>query len=107
MTTRQERLSSLFSKLSAQFLQKAYAGRELVTVTGCTISKDLEKGTLFLSVYPEGNEKRVLDSLSGMKQELRYFLSKHTEIKTLPYFDFEIDYGEKNRKRIEDLLKKK
>jgi ribosome-binding factor A len=37
--------------------------------------------------------------------ELRKYISKNLKINPIPYLDVEIDEGEKNRQKIDELLK--
>ena len=41
------------------------------------------------------------------RSEFREYLKKHSALQRLPTVDFEIDYGEKNRQRIDEISNKK
>ncbi len=103
MTLRQEKLNTLFRKLIAQFVQNN-VGDTLVTITDVHIAKDLHNANAYIAVFPEDSEKTVLSIIESKQKELREFLKKNTNIKTLPHIIFKIDKGEKNRQKIDDLL---
>jgi len=107
MTERQEKVAKLIKKLSAQFLQIESSGQSLITVTNCTISPDLSKATIFISVLPEKSEEFALNFIRRKRGEMRDYIKKNTKMRVLPFLDVEIDYGEKNRQRIDELSNNK
>ena len=66
---------------------------------------DLKNALIFLSVLPESEEQRVLAFAKRSRTDFRDFIKKKSSLKFLPHFDFEIDYGEKNRQLIDDLTR--
>ena len=107
MTLRQEKLNTLFAKLLARFLQSTASDSSIVTVTHFDIATDMHSAHSYLSVFPEKNEAAVLAAIEKNRDELAEFLRKNTSMKFLPRIYFEIDKGEKNRQRIDELLRKK
>lgn len=107
MTERQEKVAKLIKKLSAQFLQIESSGQSLITVTNCTISPDLRKATIFISVLPEKSEEYAINFIKRKRSEMRDYIKKNTKMRVLPFLDAEIDYGEKNRQRIDELSNNK
>ncbi|HEC30751.1 MAG TPA: ribosome-binding factor A, partial [Candidatus Yonathbacteria bacterium] len=103
MTQRQEKVAGVIKKLAAQFLQIESSGQSLITVTNCTISPDLRKATIFISVLPEKSEEFALQFIRRKRSEMRDYLKKNTKMRVLPFLDVELDYGEKNRQRIDEL----
>ena len=69
------------------------------------MSPDLKNVTVFFSVLPESAEATVLNFAKRNRSEFREFLKEHTGLGRLPTVDFEVDYGEKNRQRIDDLTR--
>ena len=41
-----------------------------------------------------------------MRSELRHYVMKRLPVKVIPFFEVEIDYGEKNRLHVDELLRK-
>ena len=100
---RQEKIEELLRHLAADFLKEVAGKNSLITVTRTTVSRDLKKATVYMTVLPEKKEKDALDFVRRKGRELRSRAKKQLAIRTLPFFDFKIDYGEKNRQRIEEL----
>lgn len=105
MTDRKEKLIILIKELSAKFLNSKDNKTSLITVTTASISNDFKKATVFLTVLPETKETEVLNFAKRQRKELRDFLKKNMSIKNVPFIEIEIDQGEKNRQRVEQLLK--
>ncbi|GMQ95231.1 MAG: hypothetical protein BMS9Abin13_344 [Patescibacteria group bacterium] len=105
MTLRQEKVAEVLKRITAQFLQIESGRQSLITVTNCRISPDLRKATVFISVLPEDKEEVVLKFVKRKRTDLRDYLKSHTRLKVLPFIDIQIDLGEKNRQKIDELSK--
>jgi len=105
MTQRNEKVANLIKELSAQFLGRKNNKTSLITITACTVSPDLKRATIFITVLPEQKEHDALDFAKRKRKELREFLKKNLEIKNIPFVDIQIDQGEKNRQKIDELLR--
>lgn len=104
---RNEKVSNLIKELAAQFLNRENNRTSLITVTSCKTSPDLKRATIFFTVLPDDKAHDAIDFTKRKRSEFREFLKKNLNIKTIPFIDFEIDYGEKNRQKIDELLLKK
>jgi ribosome-binding factor A len=110
---RQEKVNSLLKNLAASFLSRETIGA-IVAIIRVETSKDLspcgrspkgrKSAKIFISIFPETKEKEVLDLMNGKKSDLRKYIGSQIRMKFLPALEFEIDKGEKSRKRIEELL---
>ena len=107
MTQRNEKLANLIKELSAQFLNRENNGTSLITVTSCVTSPDLKRATIFITVFPDSKEHDALDFSKRKRPELREFIKKNVKIKIIPFVDIQIDKGEKNRQKIDELLREK
>ena len=86
-TDRQQKVAQLVKELSAQFLGRENNRTSLVTVTSCTTSPDLKKATIFITVLPDNKEHDALDFAKRKRGELREFLKKNLEMKTIPFIE--------------------
>jgi len=106
-TSRNEKVANLIKELAATFLERESNNTSLVTVTGASVSSDLKLGTVFITVLPEEKEHDALDFAKRKRSELRDFVKKNLNTKSIPFLDIEIDQGEKHRQRIDELLREK
>lgn len=102
---RDERAANLIKELAAQFLERENNGTSLITVTHATCSPDLRRATIYITVLPETAEQAALDFAKRRRSDLRDYVKKNMNTKTVPFLDVEIDRGEKNRQRIDSLLR--
>lgn len=103
MTLRQDKIRENIKNITAQFLEAESNRTSLITVTGSNVSSDLKKATVFISVLPDSEEEAVLNFVKRKRKDLRHYLQNKLKMRSIPFLDFEIDYGEKNRRRIDEL----
>lgn len=106
MTLRQEKVSELVLQKTAEFIQRESGPQSLITVTRCDIAPTMRQSTIYITVLPESKEQDVLFFLKRKLPEMREYLKKNMRSKTVPFLDVEIDTGEKNRQRIDEISRK-
>lgn len=104
MKKREEKLKDLIKETASKFLNIESNRVSMVTVTNVGISNDGKSATVFFTVYPNDKEKAVLDFVKRKRADFRDFAKKNTRVGRIPFFDFEIDGGEKHRQKIDALL---
>ena len=102
---RREKLANLIKELGAQFLERESNNTSLITVTSCSVSPDLKRATIFITVLPDDKEAAALEFVKRKRGALREYLKKKMKIKIIPFIDTQIDLGEKNRQKIDELLR--
>ena len=104
MTKRQEKVRELLRHLAAEFLAREANPSPLITVTRVETPADFRSATVFVTVYPERDEKAALVFLKRKRGDLRNLAKGSIAMKELPRFDFALDRGEKSRRRVEELI---
>ena len=107
MTLRNEKVANQIKEIAAQFLERENNRTSLITVMSCSVSPDLKRATIFITVLPTEKERVALEFVKRKRAELRNFLKKNLPIKIIPFMDIAIDQGEKNRQKIDELLREK
>lgn len=102
---RQLQVSEILAQSAAEFFARESNRQSLITVTRANISPDLKNVTIFLSVIPATAEAQAIDFAKRNRTDFREFLKDNARLKFLPHIEFELDYGEKNRQRIDDLTR--
>ena len=105
MNQRNEKVANMIKELAAQFLGRENNRTSLITITGCTTSPDLKRATIFITVFPTTKETAALGFVKRNLKELREFLKKNLAIKIIPFLEVAIDQGEKNRQKIDEMLR--
>ncbi|MAJ97302.1 MAG: hypothetical protein CMI56_01640 [Parcubacteria group bacterium] len=100
---RQQKVSEQLAHLAADYLGRESNRQSLITVTRAAISPDLSKATIYFTVLPDSYQETALDFAKRKRTEFRSYVKKHTQLRRLPFFDFEIDHGEKHRQHLDTL----
>ena len=90
--------------LSAKFFGERSNRNSLITITNATLSADGSSVALRMTVLPDTQEEAALDFARRNLGDLRQYIGEHAKIGNVPYLSIEIDSGEKNRQRIDELL---
>lgn len=101
---RNEKIKNMIKELSALFIEKEAGNSSLITVTRVLLSDDAKRATILISVLPEDKENAAYGFIKRNLGELRKQISKTLKINPVPFLDIEIDKGEKNRQKIDELL---
>ncbi len=88
---------------AGKFLSEEANRSPLITVTRANVSPDMANSTIFVSVFPESDEESALDFLKRKRSDFRDWVAHHVRLKKIPFFDFALDIGEKNRQVVQDL----
>jgi ribosome-binding factor A len=105
-TERQLKVEQQVLGIAQDFFQRESSGLSMITVTRTDISRDMKYGTIFITVLPENKEESAINFAKRMRSELRHYVMKRLPVKVIPFFEVEIDYGEKNRLHVDELLRK-
>ncbi len=105
MSLRDEKIHTLIKKLAANFIESISNQTSLITVTDVHLSTDSKKAIVLVTVLPDDREATVIDFLKRNVKEMRDYIREHAKIGMVPFLDIKIDEGEKNRQKIDGLLK--
>lgn len=101
---RNEKIASMVQKLAAEFIERTSNGKSLITVTAVDLSPDMKEAKILFTVMPNSAEPAVADFLKRQRSDFRDYVKKTWNMRVIPFFDFELDKGEKHRQRIDELL---
>ena len=101
---RDRKLKDIIHEAAADFMQLQSNYTSLITITDVSLSESGKRATIFFTVLPEDKEKGALDFAKRKRAEFREFFTTRARMRALPFFDFEIDKGEKARQKIDASL---
>ena len=104
MTIHTDRKKEIIRDLAARFLNIEGSGASLITVTSVEFSKDEKYATILFTVFPDNHEKTAIQFAKRKRSEFKSFVRQNSRLPRIPFFDFSIDLGEKNRQKIDGLL---
>jgi ribosome-binding factor A len=70
------------------------------------MSTDQKTATIYLSVIPASEEQKALAFAKRERSAFRDYVKQNSAMQHIPTIDFELDFGEKNRQRVDDLIRK-
>ena len=98
-------IKEIVKKAAAEFVSLESDRTSLITVTDVSFSKDYKNAAISVTVFPQENEEKALSFLKRKRKDFKDFVKKNTKLQIIPFFDFEIDKGEKARQSIDELLR--
>lgn len=103
---KKEKTSELLKHLAANFIKEEAGPHSLITVSRVFWQERAGSAFVYFTAYPEEKEEEALDFLKRKRSDFREYVKKNSKIGRIPFFDFQIDKGEKNRQTIENLSQK-
>src|SRR3989338_2816246 len=102
---RQTQVSEVIAHMAGDFLARESAVKALITVTHADVSPSFKEVKIFFSVLPQTMEAQALKFAKRSRTDFRAYIKNHSRLHPIPVVDFEIDLGEKNRQRIDELTR--
>ena len=100
---RHERKEEIIHRLAAEFVRDNSGKSSLITVTRVELYGKGKEARIFFTTLPESEEDTAEKFLVRKTNEFKTFVRDHSRLGVLPYFHFKIDYGERNRQRLDEL----
>jgi ribosome-binding factor A len=101
---RGEKIAGHIKELAATYIEREASNTSLITVTRVLISPDNKNATIMISVLPREKENAAYGFIKRNLGDLRKHITKNLKINPIPFLNVEIDEGEKNRQKIDELL---
>lgn len=102
---RKNRIEEEYRKYISEYIERETNRDALISVTRIDLNEKMTEGIVFVSVLPESKEDSVIFFLTRNGSDIKKYLRKTVPHLRSPFFKFMIDYGEKNRLRIDQLSK--
>ena len=102
---REAKLTEILQHMAADFMVRHATNQSLITVTRTIVSTDQKNATIYLSVIPATEEQKALAFAKRERSEFRDYVKAKSALQYIPTIDFQLDLGEKNRQRIDDLTR--
>lgn len=101
-------MKDIIKELAGSFIQNESNYTALITVTDVSLSDHGKQSTIFFTVLPVGTtgedkERAALDFMKRKRTEFREYVQEKSRLSKIPFFDFAIDMGEKNRQKIDEI----
>ncbi len=101
-----EKLASLLTELAARYFAVESNRNSLMTVTRTEVYDKGKHALVYFTALPESEEPNVLLFAKRKNRDFRKFVMENSSLGFVPHINFEVDHGEHNRQRIDELLQK-
>ncbi|MEI6400219.1 MAG: ribosome-binding factor A [bacterium] len=102
---RGEKIKDLIKHCVSEYAIREAGNTSLITITDIAISEDGKNATVLFTALPESKQEAALGFLKRHRGEMREYIKNKVKTNAIPYLDVKIDLGEKNRQRIDQLLR--
>jgi ribosome-binding factor A len=100
---KKEKTEEIIRKLAADFVLREASPASLITVTRVEMKENGKTVNLFFTTLPEKEEDTALKFLMRKGGELVDYVRKNSRIGIVPHLTWRIDYGERNRQRLDEI----
>jgi len=100
---RDEKAASELRDLAGEFIAREAGRSTLITPTRVEFGNSPKHATIYISVFPETETAHALSFLDRNAGAFRDYLKRHGRFSILPFVKFREDYGEQNRRRLDEL----
>ena len=98
-------MKETIAHLAGEFLAREAGRQSLITVMRAEVTSDFKAATILITVFPDSAEETALAFCKRERNAFREFIQKKSSLHFPPTIEFELDIGEKNRQRIDDLTR--
>ena len=99
------RLQEILHRLAAKFILNNSTSASLLTITRVEVSPTGKEAKVYFTTLPEDREDTALKFLERKIPEFKHYIRNESRINIVPHVTFKIDYGERNRQRLDELGK--
>ncbi len=103
MEQKHQKLQELLRELAAEFFSKESNRQSLITITAVEVMSRGGRASILITVLPEEKEIEAVEFMRRRLSDFREYVTSHSRIGRVPFFDVDIDAGEKNRQRIDEI----
>jgi len=100
---KKKRTEEIIHRLAAKFVREEASKSSLLTITRVEISESGKESKVYCTTLPEDQEDTALKFLQRKTPEFKRYVRDKSRIGFVPHIDFLIDYGERNRQRLDEL----
>lgn len=105
MNQKDQKVKEILRALAADFFSRESNRQTLITITDIELLSKGGKAVILMTVLPEDKETEAVEFAHRQLTKFREYVRENSRIARIPFFETRIDYGEKNRQRIDSLSK--
>ncbi len=100
---KKEKIGEIIHRLAADFVLRESTPASLLTITRVVMNDSAKVADIFFTTLPDSAQETALKFLDRKADEFKMFVRDHSRIHMLPFLRFKIDFGERNRQRLDEI----
>jgi ribosome-binding factor A len=100
---KREVIAEILHRLASKFAHEETSKASLLTITRVEVSPTGKEAKIFFTTLPEDQENTALKFLERKNPEFKRYVRDESRIHLVPHIDWKIDYGERNRQRLDEI----
>lgn len=97
------KMEEIIHRKAAEFIRDESGKSSLLTVTRVVLNPSGKDAIIYFTTLPESEEDTALKFLERKTPEFKQRFIKESRVGFPPHFRFKIDYGERNRQRLDEI----
>jgi Ribosome-binding factor A len=97
------KVEEIIHRNAAEFIRDESGKSSLITVTRVVLNPSGKDAVIFFTTLPESEEDTALRFLVRKAPEFKTHMMKKARMGIVPHLRFKIDYGERNRQRLDEI----
>lgn len=106
-SVRHDKIVEIIHRKAAEFIRDEAGRSSLITVTRVELNVSGKDAVVYFTTLPQEEEDTAQKFLDRKTPEFKEILIKESRIGIVPHIRFKIDYGERNRQRLDELSRDK
>jgi ribosome-binding factor A len=102
---KREIMAEILHRLAAEFVRDEATSASLLTITRVEMSPTGKEAKIYFTTLPEKEEDTALKFLDRKLGDFKMYVRDNSRIGIVPHITWKIDYGERNRQRLDELTK--
>ena len=102
-SNRKFKVQEVLREIVSNFINTETNKTSLITVTRVDVSPNLSTCDIYVTVFPESAEESALNFLKRKRIDTKQEIKNKMHMRKIPFVDFKIDVGEKNRQKVEEI----
>lgn len=98
-----DKLEEILHRLAAEFVRREATSASLITVTRVEASSTGKEAKIFFTTLPTEQQETAEKFLARKNSEFKRYVRERSRIGIVPHIDWKIDFGERNRQRLDEL----
>lgn len=103
MSHHQDKMTEMLTRYAATYIALEANRDTLITPIHSTISEQGTRATVYVTVFPDAKIEVALAFLNRHSDDFRDYLKEKARFSHLPFVNFALDDGERNRQHLDDI----